>query len=247
MIKQTTLALAALAIGASAQSAQAAEASKLSVTLETSYVSDYVFRGVRYAEASIQPSVEATYGDFYAGIWHTSALSDNAASGTETDLYAGYGFKINDTFSLDAGLTRYAYNGGSPSTDSTEVYIGVKANVLLSPSLYYYYDFDGDYSSLEASIGYSLPIEAIKSSLDFTAKLGYILADENFAFGDDNFTYGSLGVAVPYKLSDSATLTVGVDYIYKNEDNFTGAGPLDSAVSNENDAFIGKVSLSIGF
>jgi uncharacterized protein (TIGR02001 family) len=238
MIKQTALALAAIAVGVSAQ---AAEASKLSVTLETSYVSDYVFRGVRLAEASIQPSVEATYGDFYAGIWHTSALSDNVGTGTETDFYAGYGFKINDTFTLDTGLTRYAYNGGSPSSDSTEVYVGVKANVLLTPSLYYYYDFDGDVSTLEASIGYSLPIEAIKSSLDFSAKLGYVLLEDDAAFGDDNYTYGSIGVAVPYKLSDNATLTAGVDYIYNSEDNF------GLALTTENDQFVGKVSLSIGF
>jgi uncharacterized protein (TIGR02001 family) len=240
MSKQIALALAALATGTSAQ---ASEASKLSVTLETSYVSDYFFRGVRYAQASIQPSVEATYGDFYAGVWHTSPLSDNNDTGTETDPYAGYGFKVNDTFSIDAGVARYAYNGGSSANDSTEAYVGVKADVLLSPSLYYFYDFDGDSSSLEASIGYSLPIEAMQASLDFSAKLGYVLADEDYAFGDDNYVYGALGVAVPYKLSDSATLTSGVDYIHNNEDDFAGS----SNVSNENDAFVGKVSLSIGF
>ena len=95
MIKQSALALAVLAGGVSAQ---AQEASALSVTVDVTYVSDYVFRGVQLAGASVQPSVEASYGDFYAGIWHSNAVSGtNAGFDSETDLYAGYGFAINET------------------------------------------------------------------------------------------------------------------------------------------------------
>lgn len=232
MIKQTSLALAALVAGASAQAQEAASQSELSVTVDVSYVTDYVFRGVKLGSASIQPSVEASYGDLYAGAWHTDELSNS--NGNETDLYIGYGFAVNDQISLDAGVTRYTYNGGSQG-DSTEVYIGVSADVLLSPSLYYYHDFDYETNVIEASIGYSLPIDAIKASVDFAAKLGNVSAP-----GED-YTYGVIGASLPYQLSETATLTVGVDYIINDSESITGFP------GSGDDTFVGKIGLSIGF
>jgi uncharacterized protein (TIGR02001 family) len=227
MIKKTALALAALVAGVSAQAAD------LSVTLDTTYVTDYVFRGVQAGSESIQPSVEATYGDLYVGAWHSSALS-NKVDLTETDLYAGYNIKIDDTFSADVGVTRYLYEGHSPN-DTTEVFVGLKATGLLSPSLYYYYDFDREVSTFEASVGYSVPAEAIKSSLDFSAKVGNELTHRSRT---EDRVYGSVGVAVPYKLAENATLTAGVDYIVNDGGKF---------IEGEADGFVGKVGLSIGF
>ncbi len=237
MIKQTALVVAALAAGVSAQ-AEEAQASALSVTVDVTYVSDYVFRATQLANASIQPSVEAAYGDFYAGVWASDGISD--ATGSEADLYAGYGLAIDDTFSVDAGVTRYTYQGGS-AIDTTEAFVGVKADVVLSPKVYAYYDFDLDNTTVEGSVGYSLPVDAIKTSLDFSAAVGYVDLGNAVAGTPDSYTYYSVGVAVPYKLSDTATLTAGVDYVYNDEDtlaNFSGG---------DNDAFVGKVGISIGF
>ncbi len=229
MIKQTTLALAALVAGVSAQ-AQEAEASALSVTVDVTYVSDYIFRGAQAGDASIQPSVEAAYGDFYAGAWHTSELSHNDGA-TETDLYAGYGFALTDIVSLDAGVTRYTYNGGS-NGDTTEVYVGLSADVLLSPSVYYYYDFDLETYVVEGSVGYSLPIDAANLSLDLAASVGHVGAP-----GDDR-TYYVVGASVPYALSETATLTVGVSYI---------ANDGDKLIDGDEDGLVGSAGISIGF
>lgn len=236
MIKQTALAVAAIAAGVSAQAAEAAK-SDLSVTVDVTYVSDYVFRGVRLADASIQPSVEATYADFYVGAWHSNAISDGSSNfaSSETDLYAGYGFKVNDQIKLDAGVTRYTYSGGSQS-DTTEVYVGASLDVLLSPSIYYYHDFDQEVNTVEASIGYSLPIDAIKASLDLSAKLG------NVSTSGEDYTYGVLGVAIPYKLSETATLTAGVDYILNDSEAIANYNS-----SDDNEILVGKVGISIGF
>lgn len=227
MIKQTSVALAALVAGVTAQ---AQEASALSVTVDVTYVSDYVFRGAQLDNASIQPSVEASYGDFYAGAWHSSALSGNNGA-TETDLYAGYGFAITDTLALDAGVTRYTYNGGS-NGDTTEVYAGISADVLLSPSVYYYHDFDLEISSYIGSIGYSLPVDAINVSLDFSASLGYI------QIPSEDYTYGSVGVSVPYALSETATLTAGVEYIVNDTTAFS---------SGKKEGIVASAGVSIGF
>lgn len=242
MIKKTSLALAALVAGVSAQAQDASEASSLSVTLDVTYVSDYVFRGAKLADASVQPSVEAAYGDFYAGIWHTSELSNTTANATETDLYAGYGLAVTDTISLDGGVTRYTYEGGSGS-DSTEIFLGAAADVLLSPSLYAYYDFDLENTTVEASIGYSFPIDAINASLDLSGKVGYVdLGDGDVRSAvEDNYTYFVAGAAIPFKLSETATLTVGGEYIYNTEDT-TASFP-----GGEDDILVGKVGISIGF
>lgn len=229
MIKQTTLALAALVAGVSAQAQD--EASALSVTVDVSYVSDYVFRGGQLGQASIQPSVEGSYGDFYAGVWASNPIS-NDADLSEIDFYTGYGFALTDILSLDVGATYYMYEGGS-GDDSIEAFVGVAADVLLSPSLYYYYDFDYDYSTVEASVGYSIPVESVGVSIDLSAAVGVIIPDS-----DENRTYGSVGVSVPYSLSETATLTVGVDYIKSDSNTFYGG---------DSDGFVGSAGVSIGF
>lgn len=238
MIKKTALAIAAISAGVSAQAAEAAKSkSDLSVTVDVTYVSDYVFRGAKLANDSIQPSVEATYADFYAGAWHTSDVSSNSGV-TETDFYAGYGYKLNDKIKLDGGVTAYTYNGGG-NNDTVEGYFGVSVDVLLSPSLYYYYDFDLDISTIEASIGYSIPVDAIKASVDLSAKLGNVSG--KIAGSHQDYTYAVGGVAIPYKLSETATLTVGADYIINDSPSYTGFS------GNGKDIIVGKAGISIGF
>lgn len=231
-MKKTILALAVLAAGVSA-SAQESAKSALAVTLDVTYVSDYVFRGVKLADASIQPSVEASYGDFYAGAWHSDAVSQSIAFfDSETDLYAGYNLAINETFSTDLGVTRYTYNGGSQD-DSTEVFAGIKADVLLSPSVYYYHDFDLEVSSYIGSIGHSLPIAKLGVSLDLSATLGYIQSPG----GDgSDYTYWGVGAAVPYKLSETAKLTGAVNYT-----------SLDRHAPVDQDQVVFSVGLAVGF
>lgn len=230
MIKKTALVLASLVAGVSAQAEDAAKNSGLSVTLDTTYVTDYVFRGQKLAGASIQPSVEATYSNLYAGIWNSSSISDNSPS--EIDFYAGYGFNLTEKLKLDAGATAYTYDGGS-GNDSIEAYVGASLDIILSPSLYYYYDFDRDVSTVEASVGYSLPIDAIKASLDLSAKLGWEAPDSG-----EQRVYGVAGVAVPFKLSETATFTVGADYIVNDGGDY---------IDNDEDGIVGKAGISIGF
>lgn len=235
-MKKAIVAIAALAAGITASAAEAAK-NDLAVTLDVTYVSSYVFRGALLANDSIQPSVEASYGDIYAGVWHSDDVNNVAVS--ETDFYAGYNLSINETFSADLGITRYTYDGGS-GADSTEVYAGLKANVLLSPSVYYYYDFDREVSTYIGSIGHSIPVEKLGVSLDLSASFGYVQIPGN---GQD-YSYWGVGVAVPYKLNDKATLTAGVNYTHADSHNLpAGAG----SIARDQDQVVGSVGLSIGF
>ena len=234
-MKKTILALAALVASVSA-SAQETAQSALAVTLDVTYVSQYVFRGVKLADASIQPSVEASYGDIYAGVWHSNDINSSAGV-SETDFYAGYNLAINETFAADLGVTRYTYNGsGSSQLNSTEAYAGVKADVVLSPSAYYYYDFDQEISSYIASLGHSIPIAKVGLSLDLSASYGWIQRPKSIG-GD--YSYWGAGVAVPYSLSETATLTAAVNYTHLDRSNFI--------LDDNQDRVVFSLGLAVGF
>ncbi len=237
MIKKSILALAVIGAGSAVY---AAESSKVAFTLDVTYLSDYVFRGLKVSDSTIQPSLEASYGDFYAGLWHSNEISDNTRGGAqdETDLYAGYKLKASDTLSVDFGATRYTYSGGN-NTDSTEAYIGLNANVALSPSLYAYYDFDYEVATYIANIGYSLPLESAGLSIDFSVSAGFV----NFNGGQE-YLYGVAGVSVPYKLSDTATLSAGVDYVANDDDQI---GLVKTFGNGSKDDVVAKVGVTVSF
>ena len=145
-MKKTTAIVAAILAGASVASAQ-----ELSVSAAVSYESDYIFRGVRLADEFIAPSVDISYGDFYAGVW--AALPWDSGDETEVDFYAGYGFGVSETVSADVGVTYYTY----PDSENTvEIYGGLSFEAPLSPAVYAFYDFDLEALTIEASGGHSV-------------------------------------------------------------------------------------------
>jgi len=241
---KTILALAALVTGSTVFAAEAATApaKSYSVTLDNTLATEYVFRGLDVADATFHPSVEIASGDFYTGVW--GALPFNNQNGKdykEFDFYAGYGYALNETWKLDAGVTHYYYGDTPGSQDTTEVYLGVNGKVsVLTTSLYVYHDFDLYSNSVIGSVGYSLPITQIGTSLDFTATLGYVDAGQNPSSESADYTYWGLAVAVPYKLSDKATVTAGVAYTNGNS-NSTFRG------QDLKDQVVGTLGLTVGF
>lgn len=214
-MKKTALLLATLLpLGASLHAADPAPASTYTITADFPYASKYVFRGIQYSEGAFQPSVKLTTGDFYAGIWSSMPV-DNGYE-LEIDYYAGYGFKLSDTVSLDTGLTVYQYPGlDVPGADKTtfEVYAGVNGSIEgVNLGLYVYNDFTLDVFTIQGNLGYSIPIDE-KTSLNLSASLGLASPDVG-----DSYTYYNLGAQVPYKLSDTITLTVGATWASHNLD-----------------------------
>ena len=232
-MKKTIFALASLAACASASAAEA-QSYPLDVSLDATYVSSYVFRGLERAQASVQPSVEANYRNFYAGAWYSDDLAGGVRS--ETNLYAGYNLDLTEIFSADVGLTRYLYEGHQ-GNDSTEAFVGVKANVLLTPSLYSYYDFDNQSTTFVASVGYTVPVAKLGLVVDLSALAGYVQRTN----GATDYSYWGLGAAIPYKLSDTAKLTAAVNYTNVGDSNPTGG------ISANQDQVVYSLGLSIGF
>jgi len=215
-MKKTAILLAALLSGASLL-ADDAPAASYNVTVDFPYTTKYVFRGVQYAEGAFQPSVKLTSGDFYAGIW-ASAPVDKGYE-LEIDYYAGYTFKLPNAWSLDVGTTLYSYPGLNGGGDKTtfEPYLGLNGSFgAVTSATYLYYDFTLDALTIQETVGYSIPIDSTMS-LNLSANLGRVEPDAG-----SGYTYYGVGVAVPYKLSDKATVTVGAQYADHDLDGVDG-------------------------
>lgn len=206
-MKKLLLFLSALLAGASLPAQTPAPA--YSVTMDFPYASKYVFRGVQLADGSFQPSVKLTSGSFYLGLWTNQPITSNIDN--EIDVYGGYGFKLNDTWSLDVGATLYYYPELDDSTglDSStfEPYVGLNGSFgRFTTGVYVYNDFTIDALTFQGTVGYSVPISD-KATFSLLGTIGNVSPD---AGGD--YTYYGIGATVPYKLTDTATLTVGLQY-----------------------------------
>jgi len=209
IMKKIALLLAALVSGA-ALSAQDTPASSYSITSDFTFASAYVFRGVKYANSSIQPSLKLTSGGFYGGIWMNQPF--NGDYDNEIDFYGGYNFAISSGWTLDVGATYYYYPQLDTSTGADEgtfeAYVGANGTLGHGVTLgvYVYHDFTLEATTFQGQLGYSVPLHDTLSC-NFAVTAGHVSPDE----GDDANYYGA-SVQFPWKLSDKATITTGVNY-----------------------------------
>jgi uncharacterized protein (TIGR02001 family) len=239
-MKKTAIILAALAAGAGLNAQDVK--SSYSVTTDFTYASEYIFRGVELAGNSFQPSVEVTVEDFYLGLWTNQPVTKREAN--EVDVYAGYKFKVNEQLSWEAVGTYYWYPEakGWETRESYEAGIGATYTVSgISTSVYGYYDFVLEATTGQASVGYSFPLEAAGTSLDFSVFFGSVdakdWAPDSPMSVSESYTYYGADLSIPYKLNDHATATAGVHYA-ANEN--TPVGTPDSNLWF-------TVGLSVGF
>lgn len=222
-MKKTIVLSAALLVGGSAFAADAVptpttEAS-YAVTVDFPYVSKYVFRGVEISRDSLQPSVEISSGDFYAGVWNNTPLrkEHDGDVSKEFDLYAGYTPSLGENLKADIGVTYYLYPfvDEGVNSDSIEAFVGLNLTAgNFTPAVYVYRDLDLDVTAVQGSVGYSLPLPSLGTSLDFSATVGAVFPDHG-----EKYCYYSGGVNVPYKLSDNVKLNFGLTYTENDLDN----------------------------
>ncbi|MDR1788769.1 MAG: TorF family putative porin [Opitutaceae bacterium] len=240
-------ALSILAVLATVLSVKAAdaEARSYSVTTDVTFASKYVWRGQVLASTSLQPSVEVAVQDLYFGSWVNVPVRQGDIS-EETDFYVGYGFTLAEGVTLDVGSTLYYYptkSAGAHLTapdrhDTYESYVGVKGEFSgFTPSFYAYYDWALDNLALQASLGYSVAIEQLGTSLDFSGYYGY----SNGGPGKHNtYTYAGAGVTLPYKLAENAVLSGSVQYAYVDSRDLGKTGGSRST-------WFYTISLTVGF
>ncbi len=205
-MKKTTAIVAAILAGASVASAQ-----ELSVSAAVSYESDYIFRGVRLADEFIAPSVDISYGDFYAGVWAALPLESPRTDSdieSEVDFYAGYGFGVSETVSADVGVTYYTY----PDSENTvEIYGGLSFEAPLSPAVYAFYDFDLEALTIEASGGHSVEVSET-TAVDLSVYLGYVDRDNTDIATEVEYVYYGAGAAYVVTLAENASWNIGLNW-----------------------------------
>jgi uncharacterized protein (TIGR02001 family) len=248
-MKKTLLALAALVGGVSAQAAS--ETASLAGTIDLTYVSEYIFRGAELSDKTVQPSIEFSYGAGYVGVWAAHEFNGEGAGEAnyeEYDFYAGYNFALSNGWKLDVGATQYIYPDFD-NASSFEAYVGLNgATGALTHSLYLYHDFDVHTYTAQYTAGYSIPAEFIKSSFDLGLTLGYNKVDgssDDIVGASDDYLYYSLGVAVPYQISENARLSLSVSYVGTTEDEFS-APEVGGLLVDDGD-IVYSVGLSVGF
>ncbi|MEP6343938.1 MAG: TorF family putative porin [Maricaulaceae bacterium] len=228
--------LSTVALSVLAATATTANAEDISVSISADYVSEYVFRGVSFANTAIQPGIEVSKGGFTVGTWVSAALGETSdLASDEIDVYAGYGWDINDAVSASVGATIYHFPeaGGLFDIDASggstlEVYAGLGFNTVLSPAITAYYDVNFEAFTLEGSVGHSVPV-ADKTSLDLGLTAGLVDVD------DASYEWATGSAAVSYAITDAASFYVGANLSLNSEDNldFVTFGDLEGLTLDE--------------
>jgi len=187
LMKNTLLALSLATVMATAVQAQT-PMGNLTGTGAIAYESQYVFRGKKIADSSMQPKAEvgmqlSANSNFYIGAWANEPVSRRSGTGSaqfqqdEMDLYAGVYYDLPGNVAVDVGDTYYWYPeaGGSsvatpqgvPLDRSDEAYIGFIYNTVsflgynFNPAVYYYHDMNKDSNVVEISARYTWDLTPI--------------------------------------------------------------------------------------
>ncbi len=228
-MKKTALIFAALAVAGvsyAADNVNVTTRPSYSVTSDFSYTSEYVFRGLKNSNAAFQGSVEVGQDDFRVGLWTNQPINSRAFT-NEIDLYAGYKLKLARDLTADFVGTYYYYPESNSFTgethDTFEIGVGGTYDLAgMSPglkgvttSLYGYYDFRLKSRTVQLSVGYSLALTDLGTSLDFSVYGGQVSArntapDDNI-LGEksESYNYAGIGLNIPYKLAENAQVHIG--------------------------------------
>jgi uncharacterized protein (TIGR02001 family) len=223
-----------------------------SVTLTTTYVSEYMFRGIRLGGSSFQPSVEFARGNLTVGLWANLPIADSVPgqSDPELDPYISYTFNVNDQFSIVPGFAAYTYpnadtgNGFYMATYEPNLAVNYTiAGVKLTPKVYYDVIMQGP--TFELNAAYSVPLEKLHTELDFTCSVGTFFWNDSVNNASPRVkntgSYYLIGVALPFSLADHLKFTPGVAYTEGFDNHFEVSGQPDA----ENGAAVGRVVATI--
>lgn len=180
-------------ITASCFSIADANAEDLTVAASLGFESRYVFRGVQFAETSIEPAVTLTKDGFHLGAWFNLPVDDddfvNLTNGEELDLVIGYSTELANIVTIDVGLTYYLFpeamsgffdffeeDGDGLGINTLEPYVSLSMDIPLSPVVTVHRDFMYDAFTFQGSANHSVPLTD-KTSFDLSGMIGYVVDD----------------------------------------------------------------------
>jgi uncharacterized protein (TIGR02001 family) len=197
-----------------------------SFTASPTLVSQYMFRGLRYGGASMQPWLGANAGGFSGGIWTSVPLSARVSgqSDPEIDPYVSYNQTLGSGVTLTPGFVAYLYpdaplnKGAYRSTYEPSVSISVPvAGVQVTPKVSY--DLVRQATTLELASAAAIPLKDIGTELDFNADVGTTrqsaavnTSGNSLAAGKSSQDYWLAGVTLPFQVTTTAKVSVGYAY-----------------------------------
>lgn len=225
-----------------------AEDVKTSGSASVDVMSNYVWRGLKLSNSwVVQPSVGIGYGAFSTNLWaNWDSDWENENELTETDLTLDYGFSF-DKLSLNVG---YIYYGLEAASDTQELYVALAYDVLLSPSLTVYYDYDeGQGAFAVLAIGHSFKIRDMDLNLGASASCNF----DNKVMGQDSsgddFTglyNGEVSASLSVPITSALSLEPKIAYSFALSDDAKDAM---ESLSNDGDSsvFYGGLGVSLSF
>ncbi len=218
-----------------------AQAEEVSGGASVDVMSNYVWRGFKLSEEMvIQPSAGITYGGFGANLW--ANYDTELEELNETDMALNYTFLV-EKFDFDVG---YIYYGLDSANDTQEIYVSIGYNILLSPTLTLYYDFDeGEGAFITASIGHDIELSN-GIALSLGALVSYN-ANSEYSIGDySDFHNGGLSASVSIPVSKNITVEPMIAYSFPLSEEAEDA---IEAISDDGDShiFYGGIKVALEF
>ncbi len=235
--------------------ASAEESSKIvpTVDLDLTFNSKYVWRGMLLVDDWVaQPSVTAGIGGFSVNVWGDYNLTDENGKQKEfdeIDITLDYTFSLGD-FSIPVGVIVYTFPGGG--NDTSELYVGLGYDWIVSPSVTVYHDVDevaGAFYILGSlDYSYELPVgDKVSASIDLGASIGWGNEEYNtgyFGVEDPHFTDWSVSLAIPIGFCEYFTVTPAVTYTALVDSEIRDAGK--AAYTEDSNVFYG-ISFTASF
>ncbi|TLM65767.1 MAG: hypothetical protein FDZ69_08775 [Deltaproteobacteria bacterium] len=244
-MKKITVALAALILTAAAVATPALAAIEVGGSAYVGFFDKYLWRGfdLSGSQPVVQGGVNLSTHGFTLGYWtNVQASTDEGAELTageasETDITLDYTY-ANDYVALSVGNIYYMLD--EPLANTSELYLGVTAKTVLSPTVKVYYDWD----------------EAEENGLFYTASVSHAFAPMeklNVGVGalvsyndESDFSVGNYSDWHNYELSASAT------YAITDQLSITPSLVYSSPISDEakdaiDSEFLGGVTLTLTF
>lgn len=220
---------------------------EIELSADVGVYSKYIWRGFKLDDDPVMQS--GVYLDGYgfnASIWGSFDIDPkDDLDSDEVDYSLGYTYgldkALNVPVAVSGGYTYYDFP--SVSLHSQEFYIGLAADVILSPAVTWYHDFEdedkgggkGDYVIGEWS--YSIPVGDMPVTLDVGGHVAY--NHELFIKGDGGDV--GLGAGLTLALAKNSTLNPSIGYSIP-------FGDMEKADDgNQDDEFYGGASLAFTF
>ena len=209
-----------------------------------SIYSTYVWRGFGLSDDSIviQPSMTVGYKGFAMNLWgnlDTDYYAEDTTKYNETDITLSYDGAY-EKLGYGVGYIYYALDG---TDDTQEIYATLSYDVLLSPTLAFYYDvdsFSGAYY-VTFDISHSFPIGETYA-LDLGALVSYLDDNEDY----DAFHNGVLSASMTFPIGKYFSITPEINYSFalsSDAEDYIKAGSAD----NDDSYIYGGATFSFAF